>query len=62
LGEAIRAYIALNDDITLAEKEFRAYCMVRIENFMVPKEIVFLPELPKTTTGKIRKKGLVETV
>jgi acyl-coenzyme A synthetase/AMP-(fatty) acid ligase len=27
---------------------------------MVPKEIVFLPELPKTATGKIRKKGLNE--
>jgi acyl-coenzyme A synthetase/AMP-(fatty) acid ligase len=29
---------------------------------MVPKEIVFLPELPKTNTGKISKKTLVEKV
>jgi acyl-coenzyme A synthetase/AMP-(fatty) acid ligase len=28
---------------------------------MVPREVVFLAELPKTTTGKIRKKGLAET-
>ena len=31
-----------------------------LENFMVPKEIVFLPELPKTNTGKISKKTLGE--
>ena len=62
LGEAIRAYIALNEGVTLTDREIRAYCLARIENFMVPKEIVFLPELPKTATGKIRKKGLLETV
>jgi long-chain acyl-CoA synthetase len=62
LGQAIRAYIALNEGVTLTDKEIRAYCLARIENFMVPKEIVFLPELPKTATGKIRKKGLLETV
>jgi acyl-CoA synthetase (AMP-forming)/AMP-acid ligase II len=62
LGEAIRAYIALHEGVTLTDKEIRAYCLARIENFMVPKEIVLLPELPKTATGKIRKKGLLEAV
>ena len=28
---------------------------------MVPREVVFLDELPKTATGKIRKKGLQES-
>lgn len=59
MGEAIRAYIALNDGVTLSEKEIKAHCLAKLENFMVPKEVVFLPELPKTATGKIRKKGLL---
>ena len=33
-------------------------CQRRLENFMVPKHVVFVPELPKTTTGKIKKTGL----
>ncbi len=60
LGEAIRAYVSLQEGAVLTEKEIKAACMARLENFMVPKEVVFLPELPKTATGKIRKKGLGE--
>lgn len=59
LGEAIRAYIALNEGVMLTDKEIKAHCLAKLENFMVPKEVVFLPELPKTATGKIRKKGLL---
>lgn len=60
LGQAIRAYVALDDGITLSDRDIHKQCLARLENFMVPKEIVILPELPKTTTGKISKKALVE--
>jgi long-chain acyl-CoA synthetase len=62
MGESIRAYVSLQEGAVLTEKDIRAACMARLENFMVPKEVVFLPELPKTATGKIRKKGLGEPV
>ncbi len=57
LGEAIRAYVALSDP-ALSAREIRRACQERLESFMVPGEIVFLPELPKTDTGKVRKKDL----
>jgi long-chain acyl-CoA synthetase len=60
LGQVIRAYVALEPGTSLSDKEIIKYCLTRLENFMVPKEIVFLPELPKTNTGKISKKTLVE--
>jgi amino acid adenylation domain-containing protein len=60
LGQAIRAYVALEDGVELTEKEVIAGCRTRLESFMVPREVIFLAELPKTTTGKIRKKGLAE--
>jgi acyl-coenzyme A synthetase/AMP-(fatty) acid ligase len=61
LGEAIRAYVAFEEGVELTEKEIVAGCRTRLESFMVPKEVVIMDELPKTTTGKIRKKGLAET-
>jgi acyl-coenzyme A synthetase/AMP-(fatty) acid ligase len=33
-------------------------CQGRLENFMVPKYVEFVAELPKTMTGKIKKTGL----
>lgn len=58
LGQVIRAYVALEPGATLTDKEIIKYCLSRLENFMVPKEVMFLPELPKTNTGKISKKTL----
>lgn len=58
LGESIRAYISLQIGYVYSEKEIRKICLSRLENFMVPQEIIILDELPKTSTGKISKKGM----
>lgn len=60
LGQAVRAYVALDEGAALSEKEIQRICLARLENFMVPREVVFLRELPKTPTGKIRKQSLLE--
>ena len=59
LGEAIHAYVALNEGVELGERDVIAGCRERLESFMVPARVTFMDELPKTATGKIRKKGLV---
>ena len=58
LGQAIKAFLALKEGATLTEKDVIKHCQKRLEPFMVPKHIAFIPELPKTSTGKISKKGL----
>jgi len=60
LGEVVKAFVALEGNVSLDERAIKAVCLSKLENFMVPKEIVFLPELPKTTSGKISKRGLSE--
>lgn len=60
LGQAIRAYVVLEPETALNEKQLRQACAQRLENFMVPKEIVLRPELPKTATGKVSKKAILE--
>jgi len=60
LGQAVRAYLALTPDADMSERDVKRHCRARLENFMVPRDVVFLPDLPKTETGKIRKQSLRE--
>ncbi len=59
LGEAIKAFVKLKDDSVLTEKKLMAHCSRNLEDFMVPKYIELKQSLPKTSSGKISKKGLV---
>jgi long-chain acyl-CoA synthetase len=59
LGEAIRAFVVLAQGSTLGEQGIIRGCRERLENFMVPREVLLLDELPKTESGKVRKKDLV---
>jgi amino acid adenylation domain-containing protein len=58
LGQAVKAFVVLEDGARLDARTIQRECQRRLENFMVPKHVVFLPELPHTSTGKIKKTGL----
>ncbi|HEY6151640.1 MAG TPA: class I adenylate-forming enzyme family protein [Gaiellaceae bacterium] len=60
LGQAVKAFVLLDDGAQLTELEVIRACRAKLENFMVPKEVVFAAELPHTDSGKIRKKTLLE--
>lgn len=59
-GESPCAFISVKtnsagktDDVN--EADILSYCRENLSRFMVPKKVVILPELPKTSTGKIQK-------
>jgi long-chain acyl-CoA synthetase len=58
LGEAIKAYVVVKKGAALTGKDILARCAAGLEDFMVPKYVEFRDELPKTSTGKITRKGL----
>jgi acyl-CoA synthetase (AMP-forming)/AMP-acid ligase II len=58
LGQAVKAYVVLEKGVSMSDKDIIRECQRRLENFMVPKHVVFVDDLPKTTTGKIKKTGL----
>lgn len=58
LGQAVKAFVVLERGVTLSEKSVQIECQKKLENFMVPKYVEFMTEMPKTTTGKIKKTGL----
>jgi amino acid adenylation domain-containing protein len=59
LGQAVKAFVVLEQGAALGPKEIERECRARLEDFMVPKHIELRDDLPKTTTGKIKKTGLV---
>jgi long-chain acyl-CoA synthetase len=61
LGQAIKACVALDSGSNLTEKEIVHYCSQHLENYMLPKYVQIMPELPKTANGKIDKKDLAAT-
>lgn len=58
LGEAPKAFVVLERGARLGERELRMACQASLEPFMVPKYFELIAELPKTSTGKITKRGL----
>ena len=61
LGEVVALAIEGNGD-GLSEAEVRAHCRKKLASYKVPKSVTFLPELPRTATGKVRKTALAELV
>ena len=54
-GEAIRAVVVLKSGMESDPKEIQTYCKKHLADFKVPKQIVFVPELPKYQSGKVNK-------
>src|SRR5579872_3794367 len=54
-GEAPHAFVVLKPGASLTEEELRRFARSNLAHFKVPQEFRFVPELPKTATGKIQK-------
>lgn len=58
LGQAVKAYVTLQPGCTLGERDIIRHCLARLENFMAPKSVAIVDELPRTDSGKIRHASL----
>ena len=54
-GEAPFAYVVLKSGASATEAELIAFTRERLAHFKAPHGVTFVPELPKTATGKIQK-------
>jgi long-chain acyl-CoA synthetase len=59
LGEAVKAWVVLRAGQQLTVDELRAYCKQSLAPYKVPKQIVFLDSLPKSSVGKVLRRELV---
>ncbi len=60
LGEAVCAFVTLREGDELNVQQIKQVCGARLENHMIPKYVVSLPELPRTVNGKLSRKLLLE--
>ena len=61
LGEVVALAIE-GDGGGLSEADVRAHCRKKLASYKVPRTVVFLAELPRTETGKVRKNALAELI
>ena len=54
-GEAPHAFVVLKRDAHATAEELRAFARDHLAHFKAPNTVTFVPELPKTATGKIQK-------
>ncbi|MCF8146694.1 MAG: long-chain fatty acid--CoA ligase [Deltaproteobacteria bacterium] len=58
LGEEVAAVIVLRPGISTTPEEIRDYVKERVAPYKYPRVVRFVPELPKTNTGKILKRRI----
>jgi len=58
-GEAVRALVVLRAPVDTAE--LRRHCAERLAGFKVPKEIRVVDALPRTASGKLRRRDLASS-
>jgi acetyl-CoA synthetase len=62
-GQAIKAFIELSVDAMPSEalaEELRAHVKARLARHLYPRAIEFIAEMPRTVTGKVRRRDLRE--
>ena len=57
-GEVPRAVVLLREGAGLTEDQLRAHLDGRLARYKIPKSVVFVDEMPRTASGKIRKAEL----
>ncbi|HST38452.1 MAG TPA: AMP-binding protein, partial [Conexibacter sp.] len=57
-GQRLKAVVALRADTECTAEELQAYVRANLAGFKVPREIVFVDELPRNATGKVLKREL----
>ncbi len=59
-GKRLRAFVSLKEGASASEEDLKAWVKKNLARYKVPREIVFLEELPRNATGKVLKRELVE--
>jgi len=57
-GQALKAVIVVRPEAPLDEEGVRQHVAVNLARYKVPRQVVFVDELPRSATGKVLKRNL----
>jgi acyl-CoA synthetase (AMP-forming)/AMP-acid ligase II len=59
-GQRLRVFVVKEDDSEVSEEDLKNHVKSNLARYKVPREIVFVDELPRNATGKVLKRELAE--
>jgi acyl-CoA synthetase (AMP-forming)/AMP-acid ligase II len=59
-GQRLRAFVVLEEGKEASEDDLKGYVKKNLARYKVPREVVFMDELPRNATGKVLKRELAE--
>ncbi|TRW88000.1 acyl-CoA synthetase [Mycolicibacterium sp. 018/SC-01/001] len=59
-GHRLRCFVVKAEGASITEDDIKAYVKENLARYKVPREVIFLDELPRNPTGKILKRELRE--
>ena len=57
-GEIAKAYVVLKEGKSVDEQEIISFCREKLAAYKCPREVQFVSDVPKTSTGKIMRREL----
>ena len=54
-GETVKAFVVPRPDADVTPEEIKQFCLDNLAEYKHPREVEFVGELPRTTTGKVQK-------
>lgn len=59
-GKRLRAFVVCTDGASLSEDDVKGHVKKNLARYKVPRDVIFLDELPRNATGKVLKRELVD--
>ena len=59
-AEAVRVYVIARKDMPVGEQDLRGWLKPRLAHFKLPRDVVFVDDLPRLDNGKLNRLALAE--
>ena len=60
-GQRLKAFVVKKPGAAVSEEEVKYYVKSNLARYKVPREVTFIKELPRNSTGKVLKRELADT-